>query len=74
MEKINFYFLGKSKFLFGSNHKVTRDTFFKYTVDTIISVMNEEVPFDNILIDIFRVSNEKFTLDYVSKSSFTILN
>lgn len=35
--------------------------------------MNEEVPFDNILIDIFRVSNEKFTLDYVSKSSFTIL-
>ncbi len=60
--------------MFGSNHKVTRDSFFKYTVDTILSVMNEEVPFDNILIDIFRVSNEKFTLDYVSKDSFTILN
>ncbi len=36
--------------------------------------MNEEVPFDNILIDIFRVSNEKFTLDYVSIIKFTFFD
>ena len=49
---------------------MSKESFFKYTMDNVISVMSKEVPFDNILIDIFRVSNEKFTLDYVNYLNF----
>jgi hypothetical protein len=57
--------LGKTKFLFGNSNKIFHDSFFRYTVDIIEKVLRKEFTFDNILIDIVKVANEKFVLDYV---------
>jgi hypothetical protein len=62
---INIYLIGKTNFLLGSSCKISRDSFFRYITENIISLMSQEIVFDNILIDIFKVSNEKFILDYV---------
>ena len=55
--------------MFGSNKTVTRDSFFKITFDTVFNIMKKKFYFDNILIDVFKVTNEKFVLDYVSENN-----
>jgi hypothetical protein len=58
--------LGKTKFFFGKSGKVSHDSFFKYTYDTIVKILSEEFAFDNLLIDIIKINKEKFVLDYVT--------
>ena len=61
--------IGKTKFLFGNNSRISTDSFFKHTYDIIENILRQEFLFDNILIDIVKISNEKFILDYVNFSN-----
>jgi hypothetical protein len=57
--------LGKTRFLFGNNLRITNDSFFKYMYDNIEKQLNQEYAYDNILIDIVKITGERFVLDYV---------
>jgi hypothetical protein len=49
----------------GTNQPVSRDSFFKYTFDAIFQVMNEEFQINNVVIDVFLISEEQFIIDSV---------
>lgn len=59
--------LGMTKFLFGhsTGNLINKDSYFNYAYQQILKDMKTYFPFDNILIEIYKISNEKFILDYV---------
>jgi hypothetical protein len=63
--------LGKTRFLFGNGNKIQSDSFFKYVYDILEKILKKEFTFDNILIDIIKISNERFVMDYVRDVGFT---
>jgi hypothetical protein len=52
--------------MFGPNRKITHNSFFKQTYDIIAKILKNEFEYDNILIDAFKITNEKFVMDYVN--------
>ena len=60
--------LGVSNFIFGSNVNndsfLGKDSFFNYTYQNIVASMDKSFPYDNILVEIYKITNEKFLLDY----------
>jgi hypothetical protein len=69
-EKLGKFYLktGKTKFLFGNPNKIHSDSFFKHVFDIIQNILRQDFAFDNILIDIIKIANEKFILDYVTQN------
>jgi hypothetical protein len=56
--------------MFGPNRKITQNSFFKQTYDIIVKILKNEFEFDNILIDAFKITNEKFVMDYVNNLTY----
>lgn len=59
--------LGTTKFLFGPSHGnlLNNNSFFNYSIQTILQTMSSNFKYDNVLIEIYKIANEKFTVDYV---------
>lgn len=59
--------LGTTKFLFGPSHGnlLNSNSFFNYSIQTILQTMGNNFKYDNVLIEIYKIANEKFTVDYV---------
>ena len=51
--------------MFGTNNKIAYNSFFKIAFDNIYQCLMEYSYFDGVLFDIFKIVNEKFTIDYV---------
>lgn len=62
-----FFFIGERKemlkFLFGGNNYFTHDSFFYNSLNSIYSLLDKR--FDIIIIDYFRLKNDKYVVDYV---------
>ena len=59
--------LGSSKFLFGNLPKnlLGNDSFFNYSFQTICDIMNNNKQYENILVELFKITNNKFSIEYV---------
>lgn len=59
--------LGATKFFLGSNqgNLLNNESFFSFAYQTILQTMNKNYQYDNILIEIYKIANEKFIVDYV---------
>lgn len=53
--------------MLGSNSKLTQNSFFKHMYDVVSNILKREYVFDSILIDVFKITDEKFVLDHVIK-------
>lgn len=51
---------------------IKNDSFFKEIYDLIFHYLTNEKLYDNVLVDIFKISNEKFVIDQVIFSVFFI--
>ena len=59
--------LGSSTFLFGKSPKnlLGNDSFFNYSFQTICDIMNNNKQYENILVELFKITNNKFSIEYV---------
>lgn len=59
--------LGATKFFLGSNqgNLLNNESFFSFAYQTILKTMSKNYQYDNFLIEIYKIANEKFIVDYV---------
>jgi hypothetical protein len=59
--------LGSSKFIFDNSpgYLLGKNSFFNYSFQTIYQIMNKDKQYENILVEIYKITNNKFIIEYV---------
>ena len=52
--------------MFGKHDIIEHNSFFNIIFNMVYECLSEEMQYENILIDIFKISNEKYILDQVN--------
>lgn len=61
------FYIGKTKFLFGNNlNHIENESIFIYVFNLVYSFLSENLEIKNILLDIYKISNEKYIIDQVN--------
>ncbi len=59
--------------MFGKHDKIEHNSFFNIIFNMVFECLSQEIQYENILIDIFKISNEKYIIDQVKTKLKTYL-
>ena len=64
MQFLIFWIISFNKLIF-SLSLLGKNSFFNYSFQTIYQIMNKDKQYENILVEIYKITNNKFTIEYV---------